>query len=66
MLGVVIIIILIGVALYLVNAYVPMAAPIKTILNVVVIVALVLWLLNIFGLFDSNVFNYHYQRSYHR
>jgi hypothetical protein len=66
MLSVVVLIIVIGVLLWLVNTYVPMAAPIKTILNVVVIVGLVLWLLNIFGVFDSNVFNYHYQRSYHR
>ena len=32
--------------------YVPMDAAIKKILNVVVIIAVVLWLLDIFGIFD--------------
>jgi len=38
----------IGFLLWLVNTYVPMAPPIKKIINVVVIVLLVLWLLGIF------------------
>lgn len=42
----------IGVALYLINTYVPMAAPIKTILNVVVIVVLCLWLLRLLGVMN--------------
>lgn len=39
------IIVVVGVGLWLVNVYIPMAAPIKTILNVAVIIALVYWLL---------------------
>jgi len=39
-----------GVALYLLNTYVPMAAPFKTIINVVVVLILIIWLLNAFGL----------------
>lgn len=49
---VVLTLIVVGVLLWLVNTYIPMAAPIKTILNIVVIVAVVLWLLygfNIIG-----------------
>jgi uncharacterized protein YhhL (DUF1145 family) len=42
--------IIVGVILYLLNTYVPMAAPIKTIINVVVVLLVVLWLLQIFGL----------------
>lgn len=42
----------IGVLLWLVNTYVPMAAPIKTIINAVVVIAVVLWLLSVFGLFN--------------
>ena len=38
-----------GVVLWVVNRYIPMDAKIKTILNVVVVVALVLWLLQAFG-----------------
>ena len=50
MLEVIIVIIIVGVCLYLVNAYVPMAPPIKTILMVVVVLILVIWLLSVFGI----------------
>lgn len=42
---------LLGVILYLINTYVPMETRIKSILNWVVIIALVLWILNAFGVF---------------
>ena len=42
-----------GVLLWLVNSYVPMDAKIKKVLNVVAIVAVVFWVLNVFGLFTS-------------
>ena len=35
------------------NRFVPMAASIKSILNAVVVIGVVLWLLNVFGLFPS-------------
>jgi len=38
-----------GVLLWLVNAYIPMDEKIKQILNVVVIIIVVLWLLSVFG-----------------
>ena len=44
-------IMLIGVGLWLINTYVPMDAKVKTILNVVVLIVLILWLLNVFGVF---------------
>lgn len=44
-----VILIIIGVLLWLVNTYIPMAAPIKTIINVVAVLVVVLWLLNLFG-----------------
>lgn len=47
----VLILIVIGVVLWLVNAYIPMDATIKRIINIVVIIAVVLWLLSVFGLF---------------
>ncbi len=49
LISLVIVLIIVGVGLYLINTYVPMAAPIKTILNVVVILVVLLWLLNAFG-----------------
>ena len=45
---VVIVLIVVGVLLWLVNAYIPMDAKIKQILNIVVVIAVVLWLLSLF------------------
>jgi hypothetical protein len=47
---VVLVLIVVGVLLWLVNSYIPMAGSIKSILNAVVIIAVVLWLLTVFGL----------------
>jgi len=44
----IIVLIIIGVLLWLVNTYIPMDAKIKTIINAVVIIAVVLYLLSIF------------------
>jgi hypothetical protein len=44
--------IVVGVLLGL-NRYIPMAGSIKSIVNAVVVIGVVLWLLNIFGLFSS-------------
>ncbi len=48
LINLVIVLIVIGVLLYLVDRFVPMEATIKSILNAVVIIAVVLWLLAIF------------------
>jgi predicted membrane protein len=42
-----------GVALYIVNRYVPMASSIKTILNVVVVVVVCIWVLQGVGLLGT-------------
>ena len=47
---VVVVLIVVGVLLWLVNNYIPMAGSIKSILNAVVVIAVVLWLLSVFGL----------------
>lgn len=39
-----------GVVMYLVNAYIPMEANIKRIMNGVVVIAIVIWLLKLIGL----------------
>ena len=49
----VVILIVVGVLLGMVNRYIPMAGSIKSILNGVVVIGVVLWLLNVFGLFNS-------------
>jgi hypothetical protein len=48
-----IVLIAVGVLLWLVNRFIPMAGSIKSILNAVVVIAVVLWLLNITGIFHS-------------
>jgi hypothetical protein len=50
-LSVLVLIVVVGVLLWAVNSYVPMAAPVKKLLNVVVVLGLVLWLLWAFGVF---------------
>ena len=46
--GLIIMLMIIGVGLWAINTYVPMAQPIKTILNVVVVLLVVIWVVNIF------------------
>jgi hypothetical protein len=48
-----VVLIVVGVLLWLVNNYIPMAGSIKSILNAVVVILVVLWLLNIFGVMHS-------------
>jgi hypothetical protein len=48
--NIVIALIVVGVALWLINTYIPMASSIKTILNVVVVVAVVIWVLQAVGM----------------
>jgi hypothetical protein len=47
---VVLVLVVVGVLLWLVNSYIPMAGSIKSILNAVVVIAVVIWLLTVFGL----------------
>jgi hypothetical protein len=49
----VVVLIIVGVALYLINRYIPMASAIKSILNVVVVVAVCVWLLQATGMWGS-------------
>ena len=50
----VLVLIVVGVLLGLINRYIPMAGSIKSILNGVVVIAVVLWLLNVFGLMSRS------------
>ena len=53
LINLVIALIVVGVALWLINRYIPMQSGIKTILNVVVIVAVGVWVLQALGLWGS-------------
>jgi uncharacterized protein YhhL (DUF1145 family) len=50
LIDIVLVLIVIGLILWLVNTYVPMAGGIKSLLNVVVFVVVLIWVLQVFGL----------------
>ena len=50
--NIVIALIVVGVLLWLINTFIPMASSIKTILNVVVVVSVVIWVLQAVGLWS--------------
>ena len=52
--NVVLTLIVVGVLLWLINTYIPMQSTIKSILNIVVVVAVVLWLLYGFGIISHS------------
>jgi hypothetical protein len=53
LLHVVAVLVVVGVVLWLINQFIPMAGSIKGILNAVVVISVVLWLLRVFGLLPS-------------
>ena len=55
LLNVVLGLIIVGIGLWLINTYVPMAGVIKAILNIVVVIATCVGVLQAFGLWDSAV-----------
>lgn len=50
---IIIALVVVGVVLWGINTYIPMAKPVKSILNVVVVAVLILWLLQTFGIIGS-------------
>jgi hypothetical protein len=53
LLQLVIVLVAIGILLYVVNNYIPMDGKIKSILNAVVVIGVIIWLLQAFGLMDQ-------------
>ena len=52
--NVVITLIVVGVLLWLINTYIPMQGAIKSILNAVVVIAVIIWLLYGFGIISHS------------
>lgn len=52
LINIVIALIIVGVALWLINNFIPMAGSIKSILNIVVIVAVAIWVLKAVGMWS--------------
>jgi predicted membrane protein len=59
--SIVLALLVVGVVLWLINTYVPMASSIRTILNVFVVVVVCVWLLQAVGLW-SNILDYRVPR----
>jgi len=55
MISLLVLLVVIGLCLYLVETYVPMSPPIKVVLRVVVVLVLVLYLLQAFGIADISM-----------
>jgi hypothetical protein len=53
LINIVIALVIVGVVLYLINRYIPMASSIKSILNIVVVVAVGIWVLQVVGLWGN-------------
>lgn len=51
--GLLVVLVIVGVVVYVVNAVVPMDARIKLIINAVIIIAVLLWVLESFGLINT-------------
>jgi hypothetical protein len=49
----VVVLVVIGLVMWLINTYIPMAAGIKSLLNIVVFIVVVVWLLQGFGLIGN-------------
>ncbi len=54
---IVLVLIVVGMALWLINTYIPMAGSIKAILNAVIVIAVCVWVLKAAGLW-TQVLNY--------
>lgn len=52
---VILVLVILGVALYFIEAYIPMAAPIKLLIRIVVVIFVVLWLLQMIGFIGPTV-----------
>lgn len=50
LISLVVVLVVIGLCLYLVETYIPLSPPIKMIIRVVVVLFLVVWLLQVFGI----------------
>jgi predicted membrane protein len=53
LINLVIVLIVVGVVLYMINRYIPMASSIKTILNIVVVLAVCVWVLQAVGMLGN-------------
>jgi hypothetical protein len=53
LINIVVILVIVGLVMWLINTYIPMAAAIKSVLNVLVFIVVLIWLLQGFGLIGN-------------
>lgn len=53
LLSIILVIVVVGVLLWAINSFVPMDSKVKSILNIVVVLLLIFWLLQAFGLIQG-------------
>lgn len=53
LIGLIVVLAIVGVILWLINTYLPMDPKIRMIMNVVIVIAVLLWLLSAFGLLSG-------------
>jgi type IV secretory pathway TrbL component len=53
LINLIIILVVVGVILWAINAYIPMQSTIKKILNAVVVIGVIIWLLSVFGVIGN-------------
>jgi hypothetical protein len=51
--SIVVVLVVVGLVMWLINTYIPMAAGIKSLLNIVVFIVVLVWLLQGFGLIGN-------------
>ena len=51
--SIVLMLVVVGLVMWLINTYIPMAAGIKSVLNIVVLIVVVIWLLQGFGIIGN-------------
>ncbi|MCC5846852.1 MAG: hypothetical protein JJU29_02075 [Verrucomicrobia bacterium] len=54
LINIIITLVIVGVILWAINSFIPMAASVKKILNIVVVVVLCIWLLQVFGIIGGS------------
>ncbi len=50
LLNIILILLIVGVGMWIINALIPMAAPFKMLLNLIVLICVVLYILQVFGI----------------
>ena len=56
LIGILVVLVIVGVILYLVNSVIPMVPWMKTIINALAGIFVLLWLLQVFGLYETSIF----------